>query len=314
LRRVLSHQDLDTEVHGPEDTADTRYYAKDVVESEHRSLWHDLPLFEADPVTAKPTGALNFVCEIPKWTRKKFELATKEPLNPIKQDEKKGQLRSFKKGDIYFNYGCFPRTWEDPDFIHPDVGVGGDNDPLDVCEIGLRQIRTGQVRPVKVLGVLCMVDEGEADWKVIVIDREDAWAEKLHDIDDVQKLLPGTLDTIREWFRTYKIPDGKPPNEFALGERFMDRAYALSVVHETHRAWARLVRGNVEEEEEKKTEKKEEEEEVVLTASTKPKTKKFTMKRNLSVPSIDALKQVEGSLLSDEKTLGEALQKAKIDA
>ena len=83
--------------------------------------WHDLPLFESDPNTQKPTGSLNFVCEIPKWTRKKFELATKEALNPIKQDEKKGQLRSFKKGDIYFNYGCFPRTWEDPDYAHPDV-------------------------------------------------------------------------------------------------------------------------------------------------------------------------------------------------
>jgi inorganic pyrophosphatase len=83
--------------------------------------WHDLPLFEADPNTGKPTGSLNFVCEIPKWTRKKYEIATKEALNPIKQDEKKGQLRSFKKGDIYFNYGCFPRTWEDPDYSHPDV-------------------------------------------------------------------------------------------------------------------------------------------------------------------------------------------------
>jgi len=44
--------------------------------------------------------------------------------------------------------------------------VGGDNDPLDVCEIGLRQIAVGAVRPVKVLGILCMLDEGEADWKV----------------------------------------------------------------------------------------------------------------------------------------------------
>ena len=40
-------------------------------------------------------------------------------------------------------------------------------------------------------------------------------------------------------FRTYKIPDGKPPNVFALGEKFMPRAYALSVIHETHDAWAR---------------------------------------------------------------------------
>ena len=28
----------------------------------------------------------------------------------------------------------------------------------------------------------------------------------------------------------------------------MNRAYALGVVHETHRAWARLIKGNAEEE------------------------------------------------------------------
>ena len=50
----------------------------------------------------------------------------------------------FKKGDIFFNYGCFPQTWEDPTFIHPDAeGCRGDNDPLDVCEIGARIIPSG---------------------------------------------------------------------------------------------------------------------------------------------------------------------------
>ena len=50
----------------------------------------------------------------------------------------------FKKGDIFFNYGCFPQTWEDPTFIHPDAeGCRGDNDPLDVCEIGARIIPPG---------------------------------------------------------------------------------------------------------------------------------------------------------------------------
>jgi hypothetical protein len=53
-------------------------------------------------------------------------------------------LREFKKGDIFFNYGCFPQTWEDPTFIHPDAdGTRGDNDPLDVCEIGARIIAPG---------------------------------------------------------------------------------------------------------------------------------------------------------------------------
>lgn len=305
MKRALSHENLSAEAQGAEDTAEHRMYAKDDT-NEHRSLWHDLPLFEVDIKTGNPTGFVNFVCEIPKYTRKKFEIATKEPMNPIKQDEKKGQLRSFKKGDIYFNYGCFPRTWEDPDYVHPDVGVGGDNDPLDVCEIGLRQIKTCQVRPVKVLGVLCMIDEGEADWKVIAIDKEDPWAEKLHDISDVEKLLPGTLDTVREWFRTYKVPDGKPENKFAFEERFMDRAFCLQVMHETHRAWARLVKGTVEEEE------NAQKDEDKNNKDAKPGVRKFTMKRALSVPSMDAMKQVEGSLLEDEARLTEALDKASI--
>ena len=78
------------------------------------------------------------------FCRKKYEIATNEIGNPIKQDEKKGALREFKKGDIFFNYGCFPQTWEDPTFIHPDAdGCRGDNDPLDVCEIGARIIGPG---------------------------------------------------------------------------------------------------------------------------------------------------------------------------
>ena len=35
------------------------------------------------------------------------------------QDSKKGQLREFKRGDLSFNYGCFPQTWEDPTHTHP---------------------------------------------------------------------------------------------------------------------------------------------------------------------------------------------------
>ena len=49
----------------------------------------------------------------------------------------------FKKGDLYFNYGCFPQTWEDPTHIHPDANARGDNDPLDVVEIGARIINPG---------------------------------------------------------------------------------------------------------------------------------------------------------------------------
>ena len=153
--------------------------------------------------------------------------------------------RQFKKGDIYFNYGCFPQTWEDPTFVHPDaMGCRGDNDPLDVVEIGMRIVRPGDVRPVKVLGILCMIDEGECDWKVIVIDAADKWAPFLNDINDVEEQLPGQLDAIREWYRTYKIPDGKPPNTFGLDEKFLGKVYAASVIEECHHAWEMLISGD----------------------------------------------------------------------
>ena len=63
----------------------------------------------------------------------------------------------------------------------------------------------------------------------------------MNDIDDVERLIPGTVSLIREWFRTYKIPDGKPPNKFALDEKCMGAKYAHKVIHETHTFWCDLV-------------------------------------------------------------------------
>jgi inorganic pyrophosphatase len=102
------------------------------------------------------------------------------------------------------------------------------------------------VRPVKVLGILMMIDEGEADWKIVTIDKDDKWAPFINDINDVEEQMPGMLDAIREWYRTYKIPDGKPPNTFGLGERFMDKKYAKDIIDECHHAWEELISGEKE--------------------------------------------------------------------
>ena len=91
-----------------------------------------------------------------------------------------------------------------------------------------------------------MIDDGEADWKAVTIDAEDKWAPFLNDIEDVEEHLPGTLHAIREWWRTYKIPDGKPPNVFGLEERFMNKAYAMGVIKECNHAWKELITGHKE--------------------------------------------------------------------
>lgn len=47
----------------------------------------------------------------------------------------------------------------------------GDNDPVDVVEIGDAQLRMGGVYRVKPLGVYAMIDDGELDWKVSGCER-----------------------------------------------------------------------------------------------------------------------------------------------
>lgn len=44
--------------------------------------------------------------------------------------------------------------------------VQGDDDPVDVIEIGSKVLKTGGVYHIKALGAYAMIDEGELDWKV----------------------------------------------------------------------------------------------------------------------------------------------------
>eukprot|EP00850_Spirogloea_muscicola_P022207 SM000282S10610 [mRNA] locus=s282:92662:93705:- [translate_table: standard] len=227
-----------------------------------------------------------------------MEVATDEPLTPIKQDTKKGKLR-FYPYNINWNYGLLPQTWEDPSFANPEVdGCFGDNDPgetpsaaltlpqqqvlgplccrayslaavvaaVDLVEIGERTATMGEVYRVKPLAVLAMIDEGELDWKVVGIRADDPKAAEVDDIDSVEKVFPvrdvaaadaaaalqlecaaidcwrGTLMAIRDWFRDYKIPDGKPANKFGLDNKPAGKDYALKVIEETNESWAKLVK------------------------------------------------------------------------
>ncbi|KAE8148660.1 inorganic pyrophosphatase [Aspergillus avenaceus] len=206
------------------------------------SPFHDIPLYANEQ-----QGILNMVVEIPRWTNAKQEISKEEFLNPIKQDVKKGKLRyvrnCFPHKGYLWNYGAFPQTWEDPNAIHPETKAKGDNDPLDVCEIGEIVGYPGQVKQVKVLGVMALLDEEETDWKVIVIDINDPLAPKLNDVEDVERHLPGLLRATNEWFRIYKIPDGKPENQFAFSGECKNKKYALDVIRECADAWEKLIAG-----------------------------------------------------------------------
>jgi len=158
---------------------------------------------------------------------------------------KKGKLRfvanCFPHHGYIWNYGAFPQTWENPDHLDPATGCKGDNDPIDVLEIGYRIAKRGEVKQVKILGTLALIDEGETDWKIITIDVNDPIAEQLNDIADVERILPGLLKASVEWFRIYKMPDGKPENKFAFNSEAKNADFATKIVEETHNFWKGLI-------------------------------------------------------------------------
>lgn len=201
------------------------------------SPWHEIPLKTGD--------FYNFINEIPKFTKMKMEIATKEPSNPIAQDKKQGKLREYH-GPIYWNYGCLPQTWEDPHVLHPELKCKGDNDPIDVVEIGSKSLITGSIIQVKVLGAFALMDDGELDWKIVAINKDDDMASLCHDITDVDKHMPHTLSGIREWFRWYKSPDKRTLNKFGFNDKALSREVAIQAIEETHHHYLRLKQGQVD--------------------------------------------------------------------
>ena len=62
-----SASDVDIAAKGEEDTLEYRMQAQ--AGGKKISLWHDVSLVHIDPQTKQETPYLNFVCEIPKFTR-----------------------------------------------------------------------------------------------------------------------------------------------------------------------------------------------------------------------------------------------------
>ncbi|XP_025415541.1 inorganic pyrophosphatase isoform X2 [Sipha flava] len=238
FKNLFSTMSYYIEERGSPNTLDYKVYIKN--ENGVVSPFHDIPLL------ADTSGKVfNMVVEIPRWTNAKMEINTKAALNPIIQDTKKGKLRFvpnvFPHKGYIWNYGAFPQTWENPEVLDEHTGCKGDNDPLDVLEIGYKVAKRGEILKVKVLGTVALIDEGETDWKVLVINVDDPIAPEVNDIKDIEKHFPGLLKATVEWLKIYKIPDGKPENKFAFNGEPKNAEFALKIISDAHEYWKGLV-------------------------------------------------------------------------
>jgi inorganic pyrophosphatase len=176
--------------------------------------WHGLD------IGPEPPGLLNAFIEITPFDLIKYEV-----------DKISGYLRIDRpqRGSSQppALYGFIPRTYCDT-AVHKlsPKSKRGDGDPLDVCVLSERPIaRSEIIVRARVVGGLQMVDNGDADDKIIAVLDNDYVYGSARDVKDLPKVL---VERLHHYFETYKLVPERP--SVVSIERVYGRAHALKVV------------------------------------------------------------------------------------
>ena len=124
-------------------------------------------------------------------------------------------------------YGFVPRTWcgQRVADLSP-TSTRGDEDPLDICVLTERPVnRTEIILQTRVIGGICMIDEGEADDKIIAVMHSDAVYGNAQDIGEIPSAL---IDRLQHYFSTYKLVPGATSSVPVAG--VYGRSHAMKVV------------------------------------------------------------------------------------
>ncbi len=159
--------------------------------------WHGLEL------GPDPPALVNAYIELTPFDRVKYEL-----------DKQTGYLRVDRPNRTSSFpptlYGFIPRTFcgKRVQSLMPGASAG-DGDPLDICVISERPIeKSGIILKARVLGGLPMLDDGEADDKIIAVLDSDAMWNDANDVDELPKVM---VDRLRHYFGTYKMLSPEEP-------------------------------------------------------------------------------------------------------
>jgi len=111
-------------------------------------------------------------------------------------------------------YGFIPQTYSGDlvaDLSREKTGndkIVGDEDPVDICVLTEKQISHGNIlvraRPI---GGFRMIDNNQADDKLIAVLNNDALYEDYRDVSDLPRKV---VDRLRHYFLTYKDLPGNP--------------------------------------------------------------------------------------------------------
>jgi inorganic pyrophosphatase len=162
--------------------------------------WHDVNIGKDAPEYVMG------VIEIPKGSKGKYEL-----------DKKTGMLLLdrvlFSAVHYPANYGFIPQTFCE------------DHDPLDILIISQIDIPSMTLVKAKVIGVMRMLDQGEADDKLIVVAAGDP---SVNHYNNISELPPHFMSEMRNFFEDYK----KLEHKEVIVEDFLGRDMAIQILEE----------------------------------------------------------------------------------
>src|SRR5688572_26400231 len=160
--------------------------------------WHEAS------IGANPPEHVNGLIEIPKGSRAKYEVDKESGL--IKLDR-------VIYASMYYplNYGFIPQT------------MGEDHDPLDIVVLTQVSVVPLCLIPSKVIGVMQMVDRGEADDKIIAVAEQDPSVSHINDVKDLPDHLMAEL---KHFFENYKTLENKK----VVVDEFLSKQKAFEII------------------------------------------------------------------------------------
>jgi inorganic pyrophosphatase len=161
------------------------------------------PWHEVSP-GINPPQYVNALIEIPRGSRAKYEIDKESGL--IKLDR-------VIYASMYYplNYGFIPQT------------MGEDHDPLDIVVLTQVSVVPLCLIPSKVIGVMQMIDRGEADDKIIAVAEQDPSVGHLNDVRDLPDYLRAEL---KHFFGNYKTLENKK----VIVDEFLSKEEAFRII------------------------------------------------------------------------------------
>jgi inorganic pyrophosphatase len=163
--------------------------------------WHEVSVGD------NPPEFVNGIIEIPKGSRAKYE---------IDKDSGLIKLDRVLYASMYYplNYGFIPQT------------LGEDHDPLDIVVLTQVAVVPRCLIPSKVIGVMRMIDKGEADDKIIAVAMQDASVSHIQDVNDLPEFFTVEL---KHFFENYKTLENKK----VVVDEFQSKDKAMEIILES---------------------------------------------------------------------------------